>query len=102
MKNLNELLLILAANKQDIYDDPHCNTTSCSFPSGELRGLEPEISTMSGTGMSSTRSTTGASELLALLRVLGEGLRLSCLYKCQVLDQCPEKIKTVCNFTIHK
>lgn len=73
------------SNKQDIYDDPHCNSAACSSPSGELRGLEREISTLSGSGagMSSTRLTTGASELLALLRVLGEGLRLSCLYKSQ-------------------
>ncbi|KAI5667806.1 hypothetical protein M9H77_17659 [Catharanthus roseus] len=71
-------------NKHEGYDDSHYNNTSFS-PSGELRGLEREVSSVPATGActSSSRVTAGASELLALLRILGEGLRLSCVYKCQ-------------------
>ena len=35
--------------------------------------------------MGGSEVITGASEILTLLRVLGEGYRLACLYKCQVL-----------------
>lgn len=100
MNQLKKIVLTSAVNKHEGYDDSHYNNTSFS-PSGELRGLEREVSSVPATGActSSSRVTAGASELLALLRILGEGLRLSCVYKCQVLYQYPKEIKSVFNLT---
>lgn len=38
-----------------------------------------------GQVISGSKVISGASEILTLLRVLGEGFRLACLYRCQVL-----------------
>ncbi|KAL3613629.1 Cell division cycle protein 27 B [Castilleja foliolosa] len=70
----------------DVYDDSRLHiTTSSASPSGNNRSLEPEgASRSSGAAvLSSSRIIDGASDTLSLLRLLGEGFRLSCLCKCQ-------------------
>lgn len=71
--------------RHEVRDDPCSNTTTSSSSPGDIRSLEQEGATMpmGGLVMSSSRVITGASEILALLRTLGEGYRLSCLYRCQ-------------------
>ncbi|XP_057513901.1 cell division cycle protein 27 homolog B-like isoform X2 [Actinidia eriantha] len=72
--------------RHEVRDDFRSNvTTSSSLPSGDLRSIEQEGATMpvGGVVMNSSRVVTGASEVLALLRTLGEAYRLSCLYRCQ-------------------
>ncbi|GFY92020.1 CDC27 family protein [Actinidia rufa] len=72
--------------RHEVHDDSRSNvTTSSSLPSGDLRSIEQEGATMPAgeVVMSSSRVVTGASEVLALLRTLGEAYRLSCLYRCQ-------------------
>ncbi|PWA84802.1 CDC27 family protein [Artemisia annua] len=80
-------------------DDSRSNatTTSGSSPSPDTRSCERDSSVLSiGRGsMSISKVTSGASEVLSLLKVLGEGYRLSCLYRCQdaldVFLQLPHK-----------
>ncbi|PSS10191.1 Cell division cycle protein 27 B like [Actinidia chinensis var. chinensis] len=72
--------------RHEVRDDFRSNvTTSSSLPSGDLRSIEQEGATMpvGGVVMNSSRVVTGASEVLALLRTLGEAYRFSCLYRCQ-------------------
>ncbi|CAK9149376.1 unnamed protein product [Ilex paraguariensis] len=73
--------------RHEVYDDSRSNitTTSSSSPSGDARSLEQEGQTMPAGGVivSGSRVSSGASEILALLRILGEGYRLSCMYRCQ-------------------
>ncbi|KAK2965292.1 hypothetical protein RJ640_004161 [Escallonia rubra] len=52
---------------------------SGSSPAGDTRSFEQEGETTT----SGSRISGGASEILALLRTLGEGYRLSCMYKSQ-------------------
>ncbi|KAK4379030.1 hypothetical protein RND71_000892 [Anisodus tanguticus] len=70
--------------QNDISDDSRLNMT------GDARPLEQE-----GPNVSSTSILSGASEILALFRILGEGYRLSCLYRCQdaldVYNKLPHK-----------
>lgn len=76
----------ISGARYDISDDSRLNMTS-SYPSGDARPLEQEGPTTSASGVnvSSTSILSGAAEILALFRILGEGYRLSCLYRCQVL-----------------
>lgn len=82
--------------RYDISDDSRLNMTS-SYPSGDARPLEQEGPTTSASGVnvSSTSILSGAAEILALFRILGEGYRLSCLYRCQdaldVYNKLPHK-----------
>ncbi|KAA8536972.1 hypothetical protein F0562_029450 [Nyssa sinensis] len=72
--------------RHEVYDDSHSNvTTSSSSPSGDIRSFEQGATTMpmGGVVTSGSRVISGASEILALLRSLGEGYRLSCMYRCQ-------------------
>ncbi|XP_020536417.1 cell division cycle protein 27 homolog B isoform X2 [Jatropha curcas] len=73
--------------RNETFDDSQSNITthSTSSPSGDSRRLESEGTSIpvGGVLMSASRVLTGASELLGLLRTLGEGYRLSCLYRCQ-------------------
>ena len=80
--------LIVVGIRHEVRDDIRSNvTTSSSLPSGDLRSIEQEGATMPAGEivMSTSRVVTGASEVLALLRTLGEAYRLSCLYRSQVL-----------------
>ncbi|KAK6120461.1 hypothetical protein DH2020_045798 [Rehmannia glutinosa] len=70
----------------DVYDDSRVHiTTSSSSPYSDNRPLEPEGTTRSSgaAALSSSRVIDGASDVLGLLRLLGEGFRLSCLCRCQ-------------------
>ncbi|XP_042033719.1 cell division cycle protein 27 homolog B-like [Salvia splendens] len=73
-------------NHHEVYDESRLNvTSSTSSPSGDNRSLEPEGATRSHGAviLSSSKVTDGASDILGLLRLLGEGFRLSCLCRCQ-------------------
>ncbi|KAK1420361.1 hypothetical protein QVD17_21891 [Tagetes erecta] len=65
-------------------DDSRVNTTSTSgsSPSPDTRSCEHDGS-MGRTSMSVSKVANGALELLSLLKIIGEGYRLSCLYRCQ-------------------
>ncbi|KAF3685359.1 Cell division cycle protein 27 -like protein B [Capsicum annuum] len=70
--------------RNDISDDSRLNMT-VSHSSGDARPLEQEGpgTFAAGVNLSSTSILSGASEILTLFRILGEGYRLSCLYRCQ-------------------
>ncbi|TMX03883.1 hypothetical protein EJD97_013253 [Solanum chilense] len=82
--------------RNDISDDSRLNMT-LSHPSGDARPLEQEGpgTSASGINVSSTSILSGASDILSLFRILGEGYRLSCLYRCQdaldVYNKLPHK-----------
>ncbi|XWS69930.1 hypothetical protein CRYUN_Cryun03dG0005600 [Craigia yunnanensis] len=58
--------------------------TSSSFPSGDVRSLDQGATVaVDGVVFSSPKVISGASEVFGPLRILGEGYRLSCLYRCQ-------------------
>ncbi|KAK7271765.1 hypothetical protein RJT34_27937 [Clitoria ternatea] len=71
----------------DVLDDYHVNSTSTTFSSTvfEVKSYQQEASTfqIGGQVTNVSKAITGVSEILTLLRVLGEGYRLACLYKCQ-------------------
>ncbi|KAI9192658.1 hypothetical protein LWI28_026160 [Acer negundo] len=73
--------------RNEAFDDSRANitsTVSSSFPTSDTRSLAQEGGTVPGGAvMSSSRVINGASEILSLLRILGEGYRLSCIYRCQ-------------------
>ncbi|XWS72081.1 hypothetical protein CRYUN_Cryun02cG0009900 [Craigia yunnanensis] len=74
--------------RNEAFDDSRANmasTTSSSLPSGDVRSLDQDGATVpvGGVVISSSKVISGASEVLGLLRTLGEGYRLSCLYRCQ-------------------
>nr|XP_023877762.1 cell division cycle protein 27 homolog B [Quercus suber] len=74
--------------RNEAFDDSRSNitlSTSSSSPSGDTRDLEQEGATIpiNGSIMNGSRVISGASEIMGLLRTLGEGYRLSCLYRCQ-------------------
>ncbi|XP_050373541.1 cell division cycle protein 27 homolog B isoform X2 [Argentina anserina] len=73
--------------RNEAFDDSRSNTASISgfTPTSETRYLEQDGATLSVGGgiMNASKVMSGASELLNLLRILGEGYRLSCMYKCQ-------------------
>lgn len=76
--------------RNEAVDDSRANlasTTSISFPSGDVRPLDQDGATVlvGGVVLSSSKVISGASEVLVLLRTLGEGYRFSCLYRCQVI-----------------
>ncbi|GAU36090.1 hypothetical protein TSUD_277010 [Trifolium subterraneum] len=72
----------------DVLDVSRLNTTSttsCSSAAIEAKSYEQDAATLQGSEQATSESKviTGVSEILSLLRVLGEGYRLACLYKCQ-------------------
>ncbi|CAI9106489.1 OLC1v1005662C2 [Oldenlandia corymbosa var. corymbosa] len=71
--------------KHDVYDDTHISSITSSSTSSEPRSVEQEGPTASvgGVCINASRISAGASELLALLQILGEGYRLFCVYRCQ-------------------
>lgn len=69
--------------RAEAFDDGRADsvaTTSCASPSGDDRYLDRERASLA---TNETRFLNGVSELLSLLRTLGEGYRLSCMYRCQ-------------------
>ncbi|KAJ4958891.1 hypothetical protein NE237_026002 [Protea cynaroides] len=74
--------------RPEVFDDARLDNTlaaSSASPLGDDRSLEHEQKSMlmGGTITNVSRVASGVSELLALLRTLGEGYRLSCMYRCQ-------------------
>ncbi|XP_052194703.1 cell division cycle protein 27 homolog B [Diospyros lotus] len=71
--------------RHEVHDDSRSNiTASSSSPSSDLRSVEQgATASTGGVAVSSSRIINGASEILALLRILGEGYRHSCMYRCQ-------------------
>ncbi|GKV06686.1 hypothetical protein SLEP1_g18544 [Rubroshorea leprosula] len=74
--------------RNEAFDDSRASissTTSSSLSSGDTKSLEQDgVNVPSGgVALSSSRVMTGASEILGLLRILGEGYRLSSMYRCQ-------------------
>ncbi|XP_022754989.1 cell division cycle protein 27 homolog B-like isoform X2 [Durio zibethinus] len=74
--------------RNEAFDDSCANvasTTSSSFSSDNVRSLDHDGATVlvGGVVVSGAKAVSGASEVLCLLRTLGEGYRLSCLYRCQ-------------------
>lgn len=80
---------IFVGVRHEVYDDSRSSitTTSTSSPLGDARSLEQEGGAMAAGGaiISGPRVICGALEILSLLRTLGEGYRLLCVYSCQVL-----------------
>lgn len=82
-------IFIVVGIRHEGYDDSRSNMTmtSSSSPTGDTRSHEEGLLLASrGPILSESRAISGASELLALLGILGEGYRLSCVYRCQVLN----------------
>uniref|UniRef100_A0A6N2KM46 Uncharacterized protein n=1 Tax=Salix viminalis TaxID=40686 RepID=A0A6N2KM46_SALVM len=76
--------------RNDAFDDSRANNTSSNCSSsltGDSRSLETEVATIpvgvGGVIASPSCILSGALEILGLLRTLGEGYRLSCMYRCQ-------------------
>lgn len=89
LTNMTTFFLFVLGLRNDAFDDSCMNITSAStgsLPSGDSRSFERERATTSGRSvyMSGSKLISGVSEILGLLGTLGEGYRLSCLYRCQV------------------
>ncbi|XP_010540977.1 PREDICTED: cell division cycle protein 27 homolog B-like isoform X2 [Tarenaya hassleriana] len=73
--------------RNEPFDDSRPNTASTtgSVTSNDAKFHEQEeaAASVGSTTLNIQRITSGASEILSLLRILGEGYRLSCLYRCQ-------------------
>ncbi|XP_074334260.1 cell division cycle protein 27 homolog B-like isoform X2 [Apium graveolens] len=72
--------------QQESCDDsrPSMTTTSTSSLACDTKFLEEGILMATGGPiMSESQAITGASDLIALLAILGEGYRLLCMYVCQ-------------------
>ncbi|XP_057958412.1 cell division cycle protein 27 homolog B [Malania oleifera] len=73
--------------RSEVLDDSRSNITvpsSCSSPSRDARSLEQGTALpVGGPVAHSSKLLSSISELLGLFRILGEGYRLSCLYRCQ-------------------
>lgn len=79
----NTVILMGLGVRGEPFDDSRPNTASTT---GSMASNDQEDETMSigGIAMSSQTITIGVSEILNLLRTLGEGCRLSYMYRCQV------------------
>ncbi|KAL4563469.1 hypothetical protein LXL04_027512 [Taraxacum kok-saghyz] len=70
-------------------------TTSGSSPSPDTNTVSCERDGLTRSTLTFSKIASGASDVLSLLKVLGEGYRLSCLYRCQdaldVFLQLPHK-----------
>lgn len=79
---------LVVGRQSEASEDSRCdNTTSSTVLASIDEGvLERERTNMQTSSISSQGSTVGngALELLGLLRILGEGYRLSCMHRCQV------------------
>ncbi|KAL2959288.1 hypothetical protein AAZX31_18G259900 [Glycine max] len=72
----------------DVLDDSRLNvtsTTSSSSPTMEAKSYEQKAANfpIGGQIVSGSKVISGASEILTLLRIFGEGCRLAYLYRCQ-------------------
>ncbi|XP_027349776.1 cell division cycle protein 27 homolog B-like isoform X2 [Abrus precatorius] len=74
--------------RNDVLDDTRLNvtsTTSSSSPTMEVKSYDQEAASfpIGGLTVSASKVISGASEILSLLRILGDGCRLAYLYRCQ-------------------
>ncbi|KHN14476.1 Cell division cycle protein 27 like B [Glycine soja] len=74
--------------RNDVLDDSRLNvasTTSSSSSTMEAKSYEQETANfpIGGQIVSGSKVISGASEILTILRIFGEGCRLSYLYRCQ-------------------
>ncbi|KAJ0091066.1 hypothetical protein Patl1_13321 [Pistacia atlantica] len=74
--------------RNEAFDDSRTSissTISSSLPCGDNRTVAQEGSTVptGGVSLSGSRVISGTLEILGLLRILGEGYRLSCMFRCQ-------------------
>ncbi|KAJ7973805.1 Cell division cycle protein 27 like B [Quillaja saponaria] len=73
--------------RNEVLDDSRSNiapTTSISSPPVEVKSFEEgAFVTVGGLLTNGSKVVSGASDILTLLRILGDGYRLSCLYRCQ-------------------
>ncbi|XP_038880140.1 cell division cycle protein 27 homolog B isoform X1 [Benincasa hispida] len=73
--------------QNEAFDDSRSNASlsvSSSSPSSDNRTLEQGVTkSVGGSLTNDAKIINGASEILGLLRILGEGYRLSCLFRCQ-------------------
>ncbi|XP_044464916.1 cell division cycle protein 27 homolog B isoform X2 [Mangifera indica] len=71
----------------EAFDDSRASissTNSSSLPCGDSRTVaQGAIMPTGGVSLSDSRVISGTSEILGLLRILGEGYRLSCMFRCQ-------------------
>ncbi|VFQ68914.1 unnamed protein product [Cuscuta campestris] len=68
---------------RDVCDDSQLNIRTVS-PSGDGIPIEHEgVVRCPSINTTGTNVLSGASEIMALLRILGEGFRFSCLYRCR-------------------
>lgn len=74
------VILFVLGVRSESFDDSRPNTasTTASMASSDAKSYDQEDEIMS------QKITIGVSEILSLLRTLGEGCRLSYMYKCQV------------------
>ena len=79
---------IILGIQNEAFDDSRSNASlsvSSSSPSSGNRILEQGATkSVGGSLTNDAKIINGASEILGLLRILGEGYRLSCLFRCQV------------------
>ncbi|XP_031381751.1 cell division cycle protein 27 homolog B isoform X2 [Punica granatum] len=73
--------------RNEVFDDCRSNIVSGAgaLPSVDNKALDQEGATMpcSGVLLNNSKVLTGTAEILSLLRLFGEGYRLSCMYRCQ-------------------
>ncbi|CBI28012.3 hypothetical protein VitviT2T_016470 [Vitis vinifera] len=75
--------------RQEVFDDSRsyisAATSTSTSTSGDPKSLEQDEATMTIGGVitNTSKIINGAAEVLNLLRTLGEGYRLSCMYRCQ-------------------
>lgn len=73
----------LKGNRQDDFQ-PNMEVITPSQP-GDTKTVEQEAALLIGGSLVTVSSVfNGASAVMNLLRILGEGLRLSSIYQCQV------------------
>lgn len=81
-------MTIILGIQNEAFDDSRSNASlsvSSSSPSSDNRTLEQGATkSVGGSLTNDAKIINGASEILGLLRILGEGYRLSCLFRCQV------------------
>ncbi|XP_052482696.1 cell division cycle protein 27 homolog B isoform X4 [Gossypium raimondii] len=75
---------VTVRNSQYLANDNIEEANSSSSP-GDVRSLDQDGPTVpvGGVAISRSKVSSGVSEVLGLIKTLGEGYRLSCLYRCQ-------------------
>ncbi|KAI4376583.1 hypothetical protein MLD38_014329 [Melastoma candidum] len=73
--------------RNDVVEDSRLNsslgTSTCSMGDAKQQDQEGMSILVAGVMLSTARVLSGVAEILGLLRILGEGYRFSCMYRCQ-------------------